>query len=240
MPPYDPMTRGQPMPQQGMPPEEMPPEEMPPEDQLAPDEVQDVPNDELSPVAEEATPEEQAQADRFLAKAWELIYDDNTFPKIVDMLEGGIGEDGQGDPEQGLAKATDLVVSRVAAVAEEAGEPVDPIVLYHAGADVFEDLAEVSRRGRIKDFSQDSDGLERAWFMALDMYRDRLTQSGALDEADAKAGLDQLQRADENGSLERIMRNLAGNQNAGQAGGEEIPPEAARRPKGFGQAMGAM
>jgi hypothetical protein len=231
-------------PETGGMPEEMPAEEMPPEDQVAPDEGVPVDNGELPAVAEDASPEEQQQKDHFVGKAMELIYSDGMFDRVVKMLEGGAGPDAEeGNPDQGLATATNLIVGRVAQKAEEAGEPLAPDVLYHGAADIFEELAEVSRRGKIKDYSQDHDALERAWFMALDMYREHMQASGTLNQEDAKAGLSQLQAADQNGSLERIMRSLATNEHAGQAGGPDIPPEPAnqnRKPKGLGVAMGAM
>jgi len=244
---------GQPLtpPETGGMPEEMPPEEMPPEDQVAPDESQPVDNGELPPVAEDASPEEQQQKDHFVGKAMQLIYSDGMFERVVEMLEGGAGPDKsgeggdaeEGNPDQGLATATNLIVGRVAQKAEEAGEPLAPDVLYHGAADIFEELAEVSRRGKIKDYSQDRDALERSWYMALDMYREHMQASGTLNQEDAKAGFSQLQAADQNGSLERIMRSLATNEHAGQAGGPDIPPEPAnqnRKPKGLGVAMGAM
>jgi hypothetical protein len=244
MPPYDPTLQPPP----GQP---LPPEELPPEDQLAPDESQGVPTDELPPTAEDASPEEQAQKDQFVGRAMELIYSDKVFPQVVQMLEGGAsdqpdpetGETAEGDPVQGLAAATTMIVSRVAEVAEQKGAAISPDVLYHAGADILEELAEVSKRGQIKDYSQDHDALEQAWFTALDMYRNQMQQNGTLDQESAKGGLDQLQKADANGSLERIMRNLAANEGAGQAGGEELPPEPAnqnRRAKGFASAMGGV
>jgi hypothetical protein len=144
------------------------------------------------------------------------------------MLSGG------GDPVKGLAAATDMIVSKVAQVAEEGGQPLAPDVLYHAGAAVLEDLAEISRVGKIKDYSQDPDGLESAWFQALDLYRDRMQKSGKIDQASAKAGMDQLMQANQDGTLERIMRSLADSDGSGQAGG----PVPESRPKGLGAAMG--
>jgi len=218
MPPFDPAMQA--------PPGQMPPEQMSPGEQpMLPEEVG------LSEGTVEATPEEQALLEKFVKKAWELTYADNTFPQVVEMLSGG-GEGG--DPVKGLAMATDMIVAKVAMAAEEAGEQIAPDVLYHAGADVLEDLAEISRVGKIKDYSQDPDGLESAWFQALDLYRDRLQKSGKLDQQSANADMQKLMRADQDGTLERIMRSLADSDQSGQAGG----PVPEGRPKGIGAAMG--
>jgi hypothetical protein len=222
MPPIDPAMQAPP----GQPPGNQPmPEELPPENPLAGG-------------TKQASPEEQKQLEEIVGHAWELIYADNTFPQVVEMLKGGEGEGG--DPAKGLAEATNLIVGRVVQMAEEAGQPLAPDVLFHAGAEILEDLAEISRVGRIKDYSTDPDAMERAWFEALDLFRTQMEQSGTLDEASAQAGMDQLMQADQDGTLERTMRGLADADRSGQAGGpeEEMPPPQQRKPRGLGAAMG--
>jgi len=191
----------------------------------------------------QASPEEQEQADRLVGRAMELIYSDNMFPQVVAMLEGGAGQDEEGntadgDPIQGLAMATDMVISRVGQAAEDAGEQLMPDAAHHAFGDILEELAEVSRRGKIKDYSQDAQALEAAYFQALDLYRERLQGAGVIDQEHAKGDLSKLQEMDQNGQLERIMRDLAANDRAGVAGGEPPPPETEKKPKGFNAAMG--
>ena len=233
-PPGQPAPGGPPQP--GMPPPDMPPEEPPPEEP-----GQDMPTDPLSGGLQQASPEEQAEADRTVGRAMELIYADNMFPQIVKMLEGGADDTQEGDPGRGLAMATEMVVARVANAADKAGHQIPPDVLFHAAGDILEELAEVSRRGRIKDYSQDPDALEAAWFQALDMFRERLANVGEISQESARADMDRLIRADQDGTLEKIMRSLADNDRSGQAGGQESPPEERgkeRKPKGFNAAMG--
>jgi hypothetical protein len=240
----DPQRRGMRQPIEEPPPEE---EVVEPggEDLSRPDEEPAMPpavGDEEMGITQ-ASPEEQAEMERFVGRAWELIYSDNTFPQIVTMLEGGAEEGNEGDPVGGLAAATEMVVARVAQAADQAGHQVPPDVLYHAGADILEELAEVSRRGKIKDYSQDKDGLERAWLMALDRFRERLTRVGEIDQGSAKADLDRLVAMDQNGTLEKIMRDLAASDEAGQAGnpaaagGPNAPGDFEPKPKGMRRAL---
>jgi hypothetical protein len=256
-------------------PNAQPPPEAPP-DQPTPDPGQDPAMPPAVGDQEEgitpASPEEQAAHDHFVAKAWQLIYSDNVFPQVLQMLEGGAtaptggaaaaapapgpppaeegageatggAEGAEGDPVQGLATATDMVVARVANAAEQGGEQLQPDVVYHAGADILEELAEISRRAKIKDYSNDADSLERAWFSALDMFRERLQQAGEVDQGDAQGGLDRLVQMDQNGTLDKIMRDLAASDSAGPAGGPEAPtgPNAPKgfKAKGLGSASGA-
>jgi hypothetical protein len=212
------------------------PETLPPEDM-----AQDIPPDPLnSPMAGgmvQASPEEQEMADQFVGRAWELIYDDETFPQIVEMLKGGGGE--AGDPVKGLAQATDMVVAKVGQAAEDEGAKLQPDPVFHAFGDILEELAEVSRRAKIKDYAQDHAALETAYFQALDIYRERLASAGVLDEESHKQGMAQLMQADKDGTLEKIMRELAESDAAGQAGGEEPPPESKPKRKGMGTAIAA-
>jgi hypothetical protein len=186
----------------------------------------------------QASPEEQAQADHLVGKALELIYSDGMFEQVVNMLEGGAGEGAEGDPGRGLAMATDMIAARVGEAAEQAGEQLSPDVAHAAFGDILEELAEVSRRGQIKDYSTDPEALESSYFQALDLYRERLSQAGVIDQEHAKADFGKLQQMDENGQLERIMRDLAASDRAGPAGGREPPPTKEKKPKGFNAAMG--
>jgi len=304
----------------------MPPDEMPPTDEMPPEVPPEqggaqLPADNMNaPMAEglqDATPEEQEMADQFVGRAWQLIYDDRTFPHIVEMLRGGEGpatpeaappeggpapgapppeaggvppgapppapgapppgapppegmppegmppeaggappevppevpppegapegaapEGAPGDPVSGLASATDMVVAKVGEAAEQAGQELQPDVVFHAAGDIFEELAEISRRAKIKDYAKDPDALESAWFQALDLYRERLQAAGAIDQGHAQADLDKLVKADADGTFERIMRSLADSDNSGPAGGPEPPPQKEKKPKGFNAAMG--
>jgi hypothetical protein len=238
----------------GLPPEE--PGEQPGQEQMepTPDEepVDGVPPEEgpdagVPPAVSDqeegitqASPEEQEQKDHFVKKAWELIYSDEMWPQILQMLEGGGDDTQEGDPVQGLATATEMVVARVGQAAEQAGETLQPDVVYHAGADILEELADVSAIGKIKDYSKDPDALEKAWFVALDMFRERLAGVDEIDQEGAKADLDRLSQMDQNGTLDKIMRDLAASDQSGEAGGPGGPnAPAGFKPKGLGVAAEA-
>jgi hypothetical protein len=228
----------------GAPPEEAMPEEAMPPDGVPPEEGPDagIPpsvSDQEEGVTQ-ATPEEQEQKDHFVKKAWELIYSDEMWPQILQMLEGGGDDTQEGDPVQGLATATEMVVARVGQAAEQAGETLQPDIVYHAGADILEELADVSAIGKIKDYSKDPDALEKAWFVALDMFRERLAGVDEIDQEGAKADLDRLSQMDQNGTLDKIMRDLAASDQSGEAGGPGGPnaPQGFK-PKGLGVAAEA-
>lgn len=151
----------------------------------------------------QASPEEQGQYSHFIATALELIYSPQMRSKVLDLLQG------EGDPIEGLARASALIIGRVAGAAQQAGEKLSGDVMLHAGTAVFEDLANYSTEAGIHDFGEDQDGLEGAYFKALDMYREMLQSSGQLDEAAAAEDLNKLMQADKDGQLEAMFRRLA-------------------------------
>lgn len=153
--------------------------------------------------AQQASPEEQAKYEHFIAKGYEIIYDQKMLPKLIAMLEGG------GDPVEGLARAASLVIARLIDLATKAGDKLPGDVLLHAGTAVFEDLANLSKVAKIKDFSTDQDSFEAAYFKALDMLRQQLQESGGIDQKAAAADLDKLMKMDQAGELETMFRNLA-------------------------------
>lgn len=150
-----------------------------------------------------ATPEEQQQYDQIVAKAYDLIYDNKTMPAIVETLKG------EGDPIEGLARTTSSVMLRVIQSGMQANVPINGEVAFHAGTEVFEDLADLSREAGVKDYTQDQDGMEKAYFLALDYSRQAFQDAGILDPAAADADLQALQKMDQNGQLEQMMMGLA-------------------------------
>lgn len=180
-----------------------------------------------------ATPEEQDQKARFVGRALELVYSDNAFQKIRDMLDGG--EDG--DATEGLAQATAMVVGRVAGAAEKSGIQLSPAVVLHAGTEVFEDLANLSKMTGAKDYTQDQKAFHKAYYRAIDIYRTMLQGAGEVDQESAKADFGKMQEMDQRGEIEPMFMKLAQNDNQ-QQGGEPSAPDAAADqappPRGFG------
>lgn len=172
---------------------------------------------------QQASPEEQELYNQFVAKAMELTYDPKFMPKVVAMLEG------EGDPQEGLAKAAALIIARVATSAEKAGIKLTGDVLFHAGTEVFEDLAELSKEAGIKDYSQDPDALEGAYFRTLDQFRVMMQESGRLNPQTAQKEMAMLEQMDANGELERMLRGLAEQDEKRMSGGKSMKPEKKMR-----------
>ena len=153
--------------------------------------------------AVDASPEEQALLDHFVGKGIQLIYSGQAMPGIVETLKG------DGDPVAGLATATVQVVTRVGQAAEKAGQQVPGDVLFEAGRQILQNLADLSAEAGIKDYSKDQDSLDGAFFRAVDDYRVQMQEAGKIDQAHYQGEMEALQQADQSGVLEQMLRQLA-------------------------------
>jgi hypothetical protein len=180
----------------------------------------------------QASPEEQAQYNQFVGRAMELIYNQQMFPRIVEMLRGG-GEEGQSaedtganGPARGLAQATVMVLAKIGSAAEEAGQTLSPDVVFHGGSEIFAQLAEISDKAGISDYANDRDALEAAYFLTIDLATEQMAESGDIDQEEAKAAMQKLVDMDANGQLEQIFRDLDTKDRGDQRADEEEAPEA--------------
>ena len=159
------------------------------------------------------TPEEQEMKDKFVAQALNMIYKkDGMYNKVLEMLEGG------GDPVKGLATATSTIVARIYESASSSGIEMPADVVWAAGTEIFEDLAELSRRAKIKDYREDQDAFEGAFLQAADEARTLLQGSGKIDKEAAAADMAKLKEMDDKGELEQKFMDLAAKDDEG--GGE--------------------
>ena len=203
---------------------------MPGEQSAVPDQEQD---------GDIASPEEQKLYDQFVAQAFKMIYSkDKGFDTIVKALAGG------NDPKAGLANVTAMIVSRVYQSAKGNGVNMPADVVWAAGKEIFEDLANISAKAGIKDFSKDEDAFEGAYFLAADKTRMALQQAGAIDKGAAAADMQKLQEMDKSGELRSMFESLAAKDGEASQGGKEpaedeeaMPPPTKAPSRGLAMGM---
>lgn len=144
------------------------------------------------------SPEEQAQYDQFVNKAFQVIYDQRALPKVLGMLGG------HGDPKEGLARTAAAVVVRVEDAAAKAGTKVEPAVLYQGGIEILNDLANLADQAGVHKFTDDE--IEGAVFRALDLYRE--ARKGELDKGAIDQEFGQIVAANQQGTLDQMFPAL--------------------------------
>lgn len=174
---------------------------------------------------EEPTPEEQAMYEQVVNNALEVIYpadNDSIAPNIVESLSASE------NPVLDLAMTTVSLVNGLVQSAKQAGQEIPGVVLLPAGGEVLELLVEAAEAKKIHDYSEED--MERAWYLAVDMYREQAKAAGTLDEDALKADYAELEKADAEGRLDEVLpgareraEKMAASQPAPEQMGEEAP-----------------
>lgn len=166
---------------------------------------------EGAPDAANVSPEEQAQYDQFMDRAFALAYDERTFPTIMNRIVKAP------DPVEGLAAVTAMLVGRLKDSAARQNVPLSPDVLYHGGAALLEDLADTAGKAGLHDYTPDE--VEGALYRALDIYRGMEGENPAGRQAVAQ-DWEMMVQADRAGTLDRVLPGLAGRQDGPAVSGQ--------------------
>jgi hypothetical protein len=190
-----------------------------PADDGAVDDVVDDDDDEGAP---NVSPEEQAQYEDFVSACRELIYEGGQInerilglldedPADIKELFGDVlpldepTEDGGTLWERegnviALAAATVAVVVEVAKDMQESDTLPDGDIIFHAGREVLEDIAETSRETGHYQYNQKE--VSEAFRKAVDLYREAGAAEGLVDLDVAKQEFNQIVAADKAGMFE--------------------------------------
>lgn len=164
------------------------------------------------------SPEEQAQYDKFMTNALEIIYPQGEEAQVSEAVLNDLS--GKPDPEaaqlfaeadppveasaiDNLASSTVQIVLMLEGSAQEAGADIADDVVFHAGKDILEELAEVAEAAGIYDY--DEKEMEGAFYRALDLYR---ISSPRVDQQALSQEFQQIQRADQDGSLAQLLPGI--------------------------------
>lgn len=146
------------------------------------------------------SPQEQQLYDRFVDRAYSVIYDEKTLPQIVESLRG------DGDPLEGLANTLATVVVRVQDAAEKSGQTVPPDIVFHAGTEILEDLANLAQMAGVHSYTPDE--IEGAGFRAMDIYRTLSGPESEQEQARITQDFNQLVALDGQGRLDDLAPGL--------------------------------
>ncbi|RMB11935.1 hypothetical protein [Eilatimonas milleporae] len=175
--------------------------------------------------APNVTAAEQAQYDRFMELAHQLVYAPDTFPALLDRVRASR------DPVEGPASVITATVARLGASAESQGIALGDDVMFHGAADLTADFLEVLEAHGLGPY--DSRAVDGVFYRALDMYRQQEQEDGRLDMAAIGADWDRLIAADRAGRTMPFLNALTrtdptqGDPNLGAVGVGEMEQGAA-------------
>ena len=169
------------------------------------------------------SPEEQAIYDTFVDNAFSAIYDEKALPQVLKSLEG------DGDPIDGLANTAVTTIIRVQDSAENAGQQLTSDVVFHAGAEILEDLADLAEKAGIHTYTTDE--LEGATFKAMDIYRETKGVDGGT-QPQIVEDFKQIVELDKAGRMDEVAPGLTENFGDGGSGGSPAAPAQRVAPAG--------
>lgn len=178
------------------------------------------------------SPEEQATYERLVDQAFKLMYEGGEVrPFILQLLDNDPDDlreifgdalpldepdpDGSGKtmweaqgPIIALA-ATTCVVAMEAVRRSDIDPEEDGYIILHAGAQILEDIAEISEKSGKHNFTQDE--VNEAMRKAADLYRAAGSEEGLVNLDRAKQEFNEIVAADKEGRIGDILPQLAGN-----------------------------
>ena len=146
------------------------------------------------------TPDEQRLYDSFVDNAFSAIYDDKSLPQVIESLKG------DGNPVDGLANTAVSIVVRVQDSAEQAGQAIPPDVVFNAGVEILENLADLAGKAGVHEFTAEE--IEGAMFQAMDIYRETKGRDGGAGRPEIVEDFNQIVALDQAGRLDEVAPGL--------------------------------
>ncbi len=171
---------------------------------------------------------DEAEVREFLDKIYGLIYgggtpDGQAAPEPVNMLRFD-----QSDPDaavNALAAAAAALGAKVASDAGRAGAPLEGATAYAGTMEAVGELAEVSAREGIYDYSQEE--VNSAGLRAAEQLYGLTRDSGLWERGEAERELEGLVGMDADGTLDGMARDLAAEQGMAPPGTQAAPQTGA-------------
>lgn len=183
---------------------------------------------------EAASPEEQAIYDRFVRTVMGVIYPEGpeqVSPQIMQNLQGQFDQRAQAmfaeavppvqaTPNDSLAQTGVLLTIAVESAMERSGQQIPDDVVFHAGAEVMEMLAELAEAAGIVDLSEDE--MNAVMLRAMDLYR---ISSPRVDPEALAAEFGQIIEADRAGNMDQVLPGATSFKGFGMQGEQQEPGE---------------
>jgi hypothetical protein len=142
-------------------------------------------------------PEEQDIYSEFVDKCYLVLYSPKAFKQTIDSLNA------TDDPKMNLANIVVVAVKHVSDSARKAGKQIPVDVLMHGGKEVMEDMADLSAKVGLHEFTPDE--LEGAVYIAMDLFREMQKADGTFDEEGAKEDVRTAMMAEREGRLDEVI-----------------------------------
>lgn len=168
----------------------------------------------------EASPEEQALYNRFVAMAVMGLSDEQNLTNTIKAMQSA------GDPTVGVAEVASAMIVRVSSMARSQGNELPGDVLMHGGKEIIEYAVELAEAAGLAEFSPEM--MEQTFYQTLDLVTQSMKDSGELDEEAIAADLPRMKQAEESGELDSILAQIQAQQSARPA--DDLSPSDGMTP----------
>lgn len=147
-----------------------------------------------------ATPEQQAQYNRFYAYSILMLYNEDFIPKVQELFQKSP------NAVEAAARVGSAIATRIYMGASKNGATIPPEVMLHAGQEVMGEIAEMARVSGLADLSEED--VETAYYLAADMTRSALEKAGKIDGKNAQADLENIRSLVGDDKLNEIVQRM--------------------------------
>lgn len=152
----------------------------------------------------QASPELQAQYNRFVGMCLKLLWGEKFLPKVVKMF--------QKHPNQtdAMASIGAGIAQRIYMEAKKNGHEIPPEVLVHGGWEVMQEIATLAQAAGIKGIEPDE--IETAYYLAADKVREALDQAGLIDPQMVQEQSEQVRQMAGDDLIGNVQQRVGGAQ----------------------------
>lgn len=192
-------------------------------------------DDDVVAGEEPATEEEQATYELVVARAMKFTYGEGK-DQTLKLLSSGES------PADGIGRAAAMIVRAIKQSADQAGKPIADDILFNAGIEIVEDLAEFGVKAKVfqyRDDAEEQEQTELALFYAMKYYGEEALANGDItpeNQEAARRAVDEGIAKERQAGSARVGGAVRGamDEPAAPVGGEGI----ARKPGMIKSAMG--
>lgn len=148
----------------------------------------------------QASPQEQAAYEAFVAQASMTIFDPKGSERFIEAMRQS------NDPRAAVAGVTAGIVDLVARSAKQAGRTLPPDIILAGLDEISSDVMELADAAGVYRFSEDVKATQAAAIRAYGETQAKLVQSGLIPQEFAQEGVAELKALEKRGLLKDALR----------------------------------
>ncbi len=152
------------------------------------------------PQQQQATPEQQAEYNKFVSMGTLLLYDDAYMPKARAVLADG------DNTVEDMARIGVAIATRLYLGAKKQGQEIDSAVILHGGWELMHEIREFAVAAGAGEITLEQ--TETAFLIAADMFRSTLEGRGLIDKEAMAKDFEEIRAQQGDDTLRQIAERV--------------------------------